>query len=63
MFKEWFKRLFGYGAAAAAGYVATKTGSPELGAAVGVVGGAVLNYATQRLIPRAEDLVTKNLRP
>lgn len=51
MFVQWLLRLIGYGIAGGASFVATKYG-PEWGSCVGLVGGAILNKASNTFIPR-----------
>jgi len=57
---EWLKRLLGYGSAAAAPWVAIKTGNDELGGLVGtaiaVIGGLVLNKALPMVLPTARKV-------
>jgi hypothetical protein len=65
---EWLKRILGYGAVAAAPWVAERTGSSELGdwvaTGVAVVGGVILNKALPYVLPTRKkvDGVAGSLR-
>jgi len=57
---EWLKRILGYGAAGASGWVATKVGDPDVAAWVGsgvaIIGGVILNKSLPYLLPTRKKI-------